>query len=176
MTHLPDALLADFLRSLSIPDAGTLLHLLTCPECAAKAQSSLGGPLERETPAAGKTSPAAERGLPIGADLHDRATFCLALAGQREAEGRHEEALALYERAASLFEDLGDVDQQAMAWIAEGELYLRLGEHAKALECFDSAGLLAAEGLEPTLALRAERGSARAVERSFPAGTAGGED
>jgi transcriptional regulator with XRE-family HTH domain len=98
----------------------------------------------------------------------ERAIFCRDLAARREAEERHEEALALYDRAACLFEDLGEIEDQATAWIAEGDLHLRLGDNAKALECFDSAALLATEGLDPVLAIRAERGSAIAFERTLP--------
>src|SRR5436305_6231273 len=130
MKHLRNALLADLLGSLPIDDSGAIFHLLACPECAAKALAALGAPPAEGEPSAGKSPAVNERSLPNNADLHDRATFCLELAGRRQTEGRHEEALALYERAASLFEDTGDVDQQALAWIAEGELYLQLGEHA----------------------------------------------
>lgn len=113
--------------------------------------------------------------LRTGASPHERAVFCRELAERREAEERYEEALALYDRAACLFEDLGEIEDQATAWIAEGDLHLRLGDNAKALECFDSAALLATEGLDPALAIRAEHGSAIAFERSLPLRSTGDE-
>jgi hypothetical protein len=61
MTHLREALLADFLESLSTADAGALLHLLVCPECAAKALTALAfQPTERSSSDAGKSPPGAE--------------------------------------------------------------------------------------------------------------------
>jgi len=61
MTHLREALLADFIASLSTADAGALLHLLVCPECAAKALAALAfQPAERSTPDVGKSPPGAE--------------------------------------------------------------------------------------------------------------------
>jgi tetratricopeptide (TPR) repeat protein len=157
MSHLNDLSRSAFLRSLSNADARALLHLLACPACAAKALSTLGfRPVE-------EALAEAELCLADSTDPQARATFCRDLAKLRLAEGRHEEALALFERAASLFEDFDQTEDQAAAWLAEGDLCLRLGDFGRALECFESTGLLALEGIDPSMILRAARGAAAAL-------------
>ncbi len=108
----------------------------------------------------------ADRYVRDSIDPDERATFCRELAELRRAEGRYEEALALFERAASLFEDFGQIDAQASAWVAEAELYIRLEDFEGALECSESAVQLAAEGIDPVLALRAGRCAAVALLES----------
>lgn len=159
MSHLQDSLLSSFLRSLSTADAGALLHLLACHACTVKAIAALGF----QHVDGGETLDEGERCPGDSANPHARAMFCRDLAEQRQAEGRHEEALALFERAASLFEDFGRTEEQAAAWVAEGDLCLRLGDFDRALECFESTGLLASEGIDPSLALRAARSAAVAL-------------
>jgi tetratricopeptide (TPR) repeat protein len=114
-------------------------------------------------PLAGAALAHAERYVRDSIDPDERATFCRELAELRRAEGHYEEALALFERAAGLWEDFGQTDDQAAAWIAQADLSLRLADFDKALEGYESAALLGEQGIDPTLALRAGRGTAVAL-------------
>lgn len=112
---------------------------------------------------AGEAMREAERYLRQASDADERAAFCRELAELRRAETRYEEALALFERAAGLFGDYGQLEDQAAAWIAEGDLHLRLADPARALPPFESAARLAEEGLDAGLALSAAIGAATAL-------------
>jgi tetratricopeptide (TPR) repeat protein len=102
-------------------------------------------------------------------DPDERAGFCRELAEVRLAEGRLEEALALFERAACLFEDIGQIDDQVEAWLAEGDLSLLLWDYESALECFERIAFVAPDGIDVAAIFRAAKGAATAwMEQGRP--------
>lgn len=93
-------------------------------------------------------------------DTIERATFCHLLAGLRKDQGRSDEALALLERAAALYEDLGNLAAQAAALLEMGRLNLELLDPQRALAAFETATALGPQGLSADLAFRAIEGVA----------------
>jgi tetratricopeptide (TPR) repeat protein len=93
-------------------------------------------------------------------DTIERATFCHLLARLRKDQGRSDEALALLERAASLYEDLGNLPAQAAALLEMGRLNLELLDPQHALAAFEAAATLGPQGLSADLVLQAVEGVA----------------
>ena len=85
--------------------------------------------------------------------LHrSRARFCLILGYQRRDQGRIDEALALFERARRIAEELGADDEQAQASLALGWLLLDEFEGDGSLEpLWEAYNLLDASRLEDVL-------------------------
>jgi tetratricopeptide (TPR) repeat protein len=102
----------------------------------------------------------AERYLHRSADPGERASFCRELAEIRLAEGRFEEALSLFERAACLFEDIGQVNDQVETLLAEGDLFLRVWDYKAALECFERVAIFIPQEIDAAAIFRAAEGAA----------------
>ncbi|HXO19104.1 MAG TPA: hypothetical protein VOA87_04170 [Thermoanaerobaculia bacterium] len=117
----------------------------------------LGGDLARAEEELGR----AEAHLRRAFDAIGRAQFCGSLGRLRRDQRRMDEALALFGRAAALFEEHGNLADAAGALAEKGEIELRSLEPVAALETFDLAASLVPEG-PTTLALRAHRGLALA--------------
>lgn len=169
MNHPTMPVLRAFLRSLSVADAGLLLHLLECPRCARRAWTELsprpmrrrpGEPRPPEPPdaAAGESSPLDGRGEPAGPLA--AAELCRELARERQDERRFEEALALLERSASLYGRAAHPPGQAAILGELGSLHLSLGQEEDALAAFERALELGSGTPDPGLAVGAETGLA----------------
>lgn len=102
----------------------------------------------------------AARFLEVALDPLAHAGFCCELARLRRDQQRADEALALFERAASLYEDHDRQQEQAEALLDKGELELYLFLPQAAAESFDLAATLVPDGrLASATVVRALRGS-----------------
>lgn len=80
---------------------------------------------------------AAAADLRTSTDPMTRASFCQTLAWLRFEQARFDEAFALIDRAADLFEDGDDPQRQAGARLVDGAWSLRQAEPHRATACFD---------------------------------------
>lgn len=65
--------------------------------------------------------------------------WLLTLGAAQQATGRLDEALASYQRSATLHRRLGDRSREARAWQGAGQTYRRLGRFAEAADFHRSA-------------------------------------
>jgi len=157
--HPTTPVLRAFLRSLSVADAGLLLHLLECPRCGRRAWKELSprpmrrrpgkahpsGPDSGDAPKAA-TPPSAEP-LPLSI-----AELCRNLARERRAERRTDEALALFERSATLYSRTGLPWEQTMVLGELAGFLLELEQEEEALAAFERILDLGSTAADPGLA------------------------
>lgn len=94
----------------------------------------------------------AARHLEEAGDPYESANFCRLLADLRQDQRRFEEALALRDRAASLFAEVGQTDDQAQALLDKAGLEMKRDEVERALSDLRAVIALADQGLRPDLA------------------------
>jgi len=87
-------------------------------------------------------------------DSFEAAVLARRLAGFRRAGKRAPEALALYQRAVTLFEECGEVAQQSLALEEQGTLYADLGDLERAVGLFSRSFLLSSRLADPAAATR----------------------
>jgi tetratricopeptide (TPR) repeat protein len=92
------------------------------------------------------------RHLDEARDPHLTAHYCALLADLRQDQGRPEETLALLARAALLFEEVGQTEEQALALVAKARLELRRDGLETALADLRATISLVDQGLSPALA------------------------
>jgi hypothetical protein len=162
MNHLTTPVLRAFLRSLSVADAGLLLHLLECPRCGRRAWKELsprpmrrrpGEPRPPELPeATAGESRAERRPEPAAGAGGGPAELCRDLARQRRDERRFEEAMALFDRSAVLFGRAGRPWEQTAALGELAILHLELRQEEEALVALERMLLLGPSAPDPGLA------------------------
>jgi tetratricopeptide (TPR) repeat protein len=89
-----------------------------------------------------------------------RVIFCRLLGRLRQAQGRPDDALALFQRSGTLAESLGRIELQAAALLDLGSLQMDLDRNAEAIQAFGAAALLGPRGLAPSALVRALEGLA----------------
>jgi len=172
MNHPTVPMLRTFLRSLSVADAGLLLHLLECPRCTRRAWKELsprpmrrrpGEPRLPDLPETGESSGArGKQPEATGSALAIVATaeVCRGLAEQRREERRFDEALALLERSALLYGRAGHLHEQAAVLGDLASLHLELRQEEDALAAFERVLTLGRSAPDPGLAAGSSRGIA----------------
>jgi len=169
MNHPTVPMLRTFLRSLSVADAGLLLHLLECPRCTRRAWKELsprpmrrrpGEPRLPELPESGETSGAREKPPQAAGSAVAAAALCRGLAEERREEQRFEEALALLERSAALYARAVQLSEQAAVLGDLASLHLELRQDEDALAAFERVLALGAPAPDPGLAAGSSRGIA----------------
>src|SRR5207244_9785935 len=93
----------------------------------------------------------AARHLDRACDPNQSAIYCCLLANLREDQRRGEEALALRERAASLFAEIGQIDDQGQALLDKATLGLSRYEVTGAMADLREAISLIDKALRPDL-------------------------
>jgi hypothetical protein len=159
--HLTTPVLRALLRSLSVADAGLLLHLLECPRCSRRAWKELsprpmrrrpGEPRLPDLPEAGD-APVVSAPQPVEPDGPlSSADLCRNLARERRDEGRLDEALALFERSAALYGRAGLPWEQAVMLGELAAFLLELEEEEEALSAFERILELGESVADPGLA------------------------
>jgi len=153
-----------FAAAAEIPDEGGSSEAVAALQLEIQLEIARVARLLDDTGRADEAMAAASRLLGIALDPLAHAAFCGELARLRRSEQRFDEALALFERAASLFEDHDRTEEQAEAWLEKGELELFLFMPHAAVESFDLVvALLPEGGLESETVLRAFRGAASSL-------------
>jgi tetratricopeptide (TPR) repeat protein len=167
MNHPTTPMLRAFLRSLSVADAGLLLHLLECPRCGRRAWKELSPRPMRRRPGEPRLDPEAGEGLaalPVPEEdpesPQSAAEHCLLLARERREEDRQDEALALLERSAWLFGRAGQPWEQATVLGELGSFHLELGQEEEALTAFERLLSLGSAFADPGLAAGSTAGLA----------------
>jgi len=84
-------------------------------------------------------------------DPHPSALYCTLLAHLREDQNRHEEALALRDRAAALYQEIGQVDDQAEVLLDKANLEFYRHQVDSAVADLRTVIALADQGLRPDL-------------------------
>jgi tetratricopeptide (TPR) repeat protein len=160
MNHPTMPMLRVFLRSLSVADAGLLLHLLECPRCSRRAWTELsprpmrrrpGEPRPAELPDTGEI-PGTAAAEPAAPGPLAAAELCRGLARRRQEERRFEEALALLERSAALYGHAGRPREQSAVLGDLASLHLELHQEEEALAMFERMLALGAAAADPGLA------------------------
>jgi tetratricopeptide (TPR) repeat protein len=162
MNHPTTPVLRAFLRSLSVADAGLLLHLLECPRCSRRAWKELSPrPLRRRPgePRSEEQGESTVHGMSAEPERRPEETLapepgdaCRDLARQRRGEGRFEEALALHDRAARLFSRSGRPADQAVMLGDLAVLHLELRQEEEALAALERMLALGPAAPDPGLA------------------------
>jgi tetratricopeptide (TPR) repeat protein len=168
MNNHPTApVLRAFLRSLSVADAGLLLHLLECPRCSRRAWKELSPRPMRRRPGEPRALDAADSGDASAASAHPAeesslagAERCRNLARERREERRTDEALALFERSAALYSRAGLPWEQATVLGELAGFLLELGQEEEALSAFERILDLGATVADPGLAAGSTAGLA----------------
>ena len=149
MNHPTLPMLRTLFRTLSVADAGLLLHLLECPRCSRRAWKELsprpmrrrpGEPLPADTPTT--EAPAG----PAAAETNR------ALARERREEGRFDEAVALLERSATLYDRAAQPREQAAILGDLASLHLELRQEEEVLAALERMLALAPTIADPGLA------------------------
>lgn len=169
MNHPTLPMLRAFLRSLSVADAGLMLHLLECTRCSRRAWKELsprptrrrpGEPRPGDLPDGGDPSTVPAESPEVPAGPLAAAELCRELARRRQEEQRFDEALALFERAAVLFERAGRPREQAALLGDLASLSLDLGQEEEALATFERMLALGSSSADPGLAAGSATGIA----------------
>ncbi len=151
MSHPTLPMLRTLFRALSVADAGLLLHLLECPRCSRRAWKELSPRPMRRRP--GEPRPA---GLPAVPEAPPgpaaAAEICRALAAERREEGRFDEAVALLERSAALYDRAAQPQEQAAILGDLASLHLGLHQEEEALATFERMLALSPVTADPGLA------------------------
>ena len=93
----------------------------------------------------------AARHLTKAGDPHSSALYCILLAHLREDQGRHEECLALRDRAAALYQEIGQIDDQAEVLLDKANLEFDRHDVESAVVDLRTVITLADQGLRPDL-------------------------
>ena len=151
MNHPTIPMLRTLFRALSVADAGLLLHLLECPRCSRRAWKELSPRPMRRRP--GEPRPA---GPPAASEASAgpaaAAEICRTLAGERREEGRFEEAVALLERSATLYDRAAQPQEQAAVLGDLASLHLELHQEEEVVAVFEWMLALAPMIADPGLA------------------------
>lgn len=165
--HPTTPVLRAFLRSLSVADAGLLLHLLECPRCARRAWKELSPRPMRRRPGEPRALDAADSAdAPTGSALPAEepslsgAEHCRNLARERREEQRIDEALALFERSAALYSRAGLTWEQTTVLGELAGFLLELEQEEEALAAFERILELGAAVADPGLATGSTAGLA----------------
>jgi hypothetical protein len=168
MNHPTLPMLRAVLRSLSVADAGLLLHLLECPRCSRRAWKELsprpmrrrpGEPRPADLAEGGETAvPAEPPEMPAGPLA--AAELCRDLARRRQEERRLDEALALFERSAMLYDRAGRPREQAAVLGDLASFHLELRQEEEALAAFERILALGSAVADPGLAAGSPAGIA----------------
>jgi hypothetical protein len=167
--HPTTPVLRAFLRSLSVADAGLLLHLLECPRCGRRAWKELSPRPMRRRPGEPRALEAADSGdAPTSSALPAEEPFsplsgaehCRHLARERREEQRIDEAIALFERAAALYSRAGLPWEQATVLGELASFLLELEQEEEALAAFDRILDLGSTVADPGLAAGSTAGLA----------------
>jgi tetratricopeptide (TPR) repeat protein len=169
MNHPTLPMLRAFLRSLSVADAGLLLHLLECPRCSRRAWKELSPRPMRRRPGEPRPADLAEDGEAATASAEPPETpagplaaaeLCRDLARERQEEGRLDEGLALFERAAVLYGRAGRPREQAAVLGDLASFHLELRQEEEALAVFERILALGSAVADPGLATGSATGIA----------------
>jgi tetratricopeptide (TPR) repeat protein len=150
MSHPTLPMLRTLFRALSVADAGLLLHLLECPRCSRRAWKELSPRPMRRRPGEPRPIPPAAPEAPPGPAA--AAEICRALAAERREEGRFDEAVALLERSAALYDRAAQPQEQAAILGDLASLHLGLHQEEEVLATFERMLALAPVTADPGLA------------------------
>lgn len=151
MSHPTLPMLRTLFRALSVADAGLLLHLLECPHCSRRAWKELSPrPMRRRPGEPRPAGPSAASEAPPSPAA--AAEICRALAAERREEGRLDEAVALLERSAALYDRAAQPQEQAAILGDLASLHLGLHQEEEVLAIFERLLALAAVTADPGLA------------------------
>jgi len=150
MSHPTLPMLRTLFRALSVADAGLLLHLLECPRCSRRAWKELSPrPMRRRPGEARSADPPAAPEAPAGPA---GAEISRALAGKRREEGRFDEAVALLERSAALYDRAAQPREQAAILGDLAGLHRELHQEEEVLAALERMLALAPAVPDPGLA------------------------
>jgi hypothetical protein len=150
MNHPTLPMLRALFRALSVADAGLLLHLLECPRCSRRAWKELSPRPMRRRP--GEPRPAGVPAITEPPAGPAAAEINRALAGKRREEGRFDEAVALLERSAALYDRAAQPREQAAILGDLASLHLELHQEEEVLAAFGRMLALASTIADPGLA------------------------